>query len=84
MPLRIRKKYVTLYTSQFDALIVLKHIDGVPVAPLALHPTTGGPKNLPVAKSYLSDLEDEENAELSKKPHLVIVGGGWGVSTNIR
>ena len=67
---------------QFDALTVrnLKHIDGVPVEPLALQPTTGGPKNLPIVKSYLSDIEDEENAELSHKPHLVIVGGGWGVS----
>ncbi|THG99455.1 hypothetical protein EW026_g2881 [Hermanssonia centrifuga] len=55
-----------------------KHIDGVPVAPLALHPERGGPKNLPVVKSYLSDLEDSEQSELCEKPHLVIVGGGWG------
>lgn len=55
-----------------------KHVEGVPVEPLALHPTTGGPKNLPVVKHYLSDIEDQENTELSHKPHLVIVGGGWG------
>ncbi|KAJ3542048.1 hypothetical protein NM688_g6013 [Phlebia brevispora] len=55
-----------------------KHIEGVPIAPLALHPERGGPKNLPIVTSYLSDLEDSENTELSKKPHLVIVGGGWG------
>ena len=67
--------------SSFHILITLKHVEGVPVAPLALRPTTGGPKNLPIAKSYLSDIEDEENVELSKKPHLVIVGGGWGVSS---
>ena len=64
----------------FDALTARKHIDGVPVEPLALQPTAGGPKNLPIVKSYLSDIEDAENAELSHKPHLVIVGGGWGVS----
>jgi len=55
-----------------------KHVDRVPVEPLALHPELGGPKNLPVAKVYLSDIEDPENAGLAKKPHLVIVGGGWG------
>ena len=49
------------------------------MAPLALHPESGGPKNLPIAKVYLSDIEDPENTELSQKPHLVIVGGGWGV-----
>ncbi|EMD38098.1 hypothetical protein CERSUDRAFT_113234 [Gelatoporia subvermispora B] len=55
-----------------------QHIDGVPVAPLALHPERGGPKNLPVVRSLLSDIEDSENAALTMKPHLVIVGGGWG------
>ena len=54
-------------------------MEGVPVAPLALKPERGGPKNLPILRSYLSDIEDEENSELSGKPHLVIVGGGWGV-----
>ncbi|KAK7693832.1 hypothetical protein QCA50_003404 [Cerrena zonata] len=53
------------------------HIDGVPVAPLALQPERGGPKNLPVTRAYLSDLESDQE-ELSSKPHLVIVGGGWG------
>ena len=66
-------------TPIYNVLTAYKHIQGVPVEPLALHPTTGGPKNLPVVKHYLSDIEDEENAELSRKPHLVIVGGGWGV-----
>ena len=60
--------------------LALQHIDGVPVEPLALHPQTGGPKNLPVVNAYLSDIEDEESVELKAKPHLVIVGGGWGVS----
>lgn len=56
-----------------------KHIEGVPVEPLALQPERGGPKNLPITKSYLSDVEDAEASELKSKPHLVIVGGGWGV-----
>ncbi|PCH37785.1 mitochondrial NADH dehydrogenase [Wolfiporia cocos MD-104 SS10] len=55
-----------------------RHIEGVPVSPLALHPERGGPKNLPVLKRLLGDLEDDENAILVEKPHLVIVGGGWG------
>ncbi|KAI0934668.1 hypothetical protein AcV5_006437 [Taiwanofungus camphoratus] len=55
-----------------------RHIDGVPVSPLALHPDRGGPKNLPVIKALLSDMQDEQNALLVDKPHLVIVGGGWG------
>lgn len=56
-----------------------RHVDRVPVNPLALHPETGGPKNLPVAKVLVSDEEDEENRKLAQKPRLVIVGGGWGV-----
>ncbi|KAI9069987.1 nucleotide-binding domain-containing protein [Trametes sanguinea] len=55
-----------------------RHIEGVPVSPRALHPERGGPKNLPVLSRLLSDLEDDENRELVQKPHLVIVGGGWG------
>ncbi|KAI5894247.1 nucleotide-binding domain-containing protein [Schizophyllum commune H4-8] len=54
------------------------HIDGVPVNPLALHPHKGGPKNLPVVEVLLRDEEDPEMRELSSKPRLVIVGGGWG------
>lgn len=57
----------------------MQNVEGVPVAPLALKPELGGPKSLPVLRSYLSDIEDDENSELSRKPHLVIVGGGWGV-----
>lgn len=57
-----------------------KHVDRVPVSPLALHPERGGPKNLPVVSAFLGDQEDENNIGLSKKPRLVIVGGGWGVS----
>ncbi|KAI0705930.1 nucleotide-binding domain-containing protein [Cytidiella melzeri] len=55
-----------------------KHIEGVPISPLALKSERGGPKNLPVIKSYLNDIEDDAQTALSTKPHLVIVGGGWG------
>ncbi|KAI8982839.1 nucleotide-binding domain-containing protein [Trametes punicea] len=55
-----------------------RHIEGVPVSPRALHPERGGPKNLPVLSRLLSDLEDDENREIVQRPHLVIVGGGWG------
>lgn len=56
-----------------------KHVDRVPVNPLALHPERGGPKNLPVARILVDDEEDEEAKLLATKPRLVIVGGGWGV-----
>lgn len=56
-----------------------KHVDRVPVSPLALHPERGGPKNLPVVRVQVDDEQDEENVKLAEKPKLVIVGGGWGV-----
>ncbi|KIK08159.1 hypothetical protein K443DRAFT_663480 [Laccaria amethystina LaAM-08-1] len=55
-----------------------KHIDRVPINPLALSPERGGPKNLPVVRSQVDDEEDEEAKRLAEKPKLVIVGGGWG------
>ncbi|KZT71386.1 mitochondrial NADH dehydrogenase [Daedalea quercina L-15889] len=55
-----------------------EHIEGVPVSPLALKPERGGPKNLPILQRYLGDFEDTINTQLVEKPHLVIVGGGWG------
>ncbi|KAG5722144.1 hypothetical protein E4T56_gene7053 [Termitomyces sp. T112] len=55
-----------------------KHVDRVPVSPLALHPERGGPKNLPVVRVQVDDEQDEENVKLAEKPRLVIVGGGWG------
>lgn len=57
-----------------------RHVDRVPVSPLALHPVCGGPKNLPVVSVLLADEEDEEAKKLTEKQKLVIVGGGWGVS----
>ncbi|KAG6844138.1 hypothetical protein H0H87_009525 [Tephrocybe sp. NHM501043] len=55
-----------------------KHVDRVPVSPLALHPERGGPKNLPIVRVQVDDEQDEENVSLAEKPKLVIVGGGWG------
>ncbi|KAF8723433.1 hypothetical protein AX14_009277 [Amanita brunnescens Koide BX004] len=54
------------------------HVDRVPVSPLALHPETGGPKNLPVVRVQVDDEENEEVKRIAEKPRLVIVGGGWG------
>lgn len=56
-----------------------RHSERVPVNPLALNPEKGGPKNLPVVKVLIGDDDSPENKEISKKPRLVIVGGGWGV-----
>ena len=57
-----------------------KHIDGVPVNPLALNPSRGGPKNLKIAQFLVGDEETDEIKALEDKPKLVILGGGWGVS----
>jgi len=56
-----------------------RHVNRVPVHPLALNPHTGGPKNLPIARVLIDDEEDDEAKSLETKPRLVIVGGGWGV-----
>ncbi|GMK55424.1 hypothetical protein CspeluHIS016_0204800 [Cutaneotrichosporon spelunceum] len=55
-----------------------KHIDRVPVNPLALSPRRGGPKNLPIIEVNIDDKESDEKAKCSGKPRLVIIGGGWG------
>jgi hypothetical protein len=57
-----------------------RHVDRVPINPLALHLDRGGPKNLPIARVLVDDEEDDESKAMSKKPRLVIVGAGWGVS----
>jgi len=56
-----------------------KHIDRVPVSPLALHPELGGPKDLPVASVLVGDDDDGAQVPVMGKPKLVIIGGGWGV-----
>ncbi|KAL5601370.1 hypothetical protein BROUX41_002643 [Berkeleyomyces rouxiae] len=48
------------------------------VAKLALSPRTGGPKNLPIADVYIDDNDSEEKKRHMDKPHLVILGSGWG------
>ena len=58
-----------------------RHVHRVPVNPLALNPERGGPKNLPIARALVDDDDDDEAKLLGTKPRLVIVGGGWGVST---
>ncbi|KAJ7087750.1 mitochondrial NADH dehydrogenase [Mycena epipterygia] len=61
-----------------------KHVERVPVSPLALHPECGGPKNLPVVKVLVDDEDDEEQKKLAGKPRLVIVGGGWGAIATLQ
>lgn len=58
-----------------------RHVGGVPTSPLALHPRKGGPKNLPIVDTDLSQEEDDTTRKLAGKPKLVIIGGGWGVSS---
>ncbi|TIA92319.1 hypothetical protein E3P99_00637 [Wallemia hederae] len=54
------------------------HIDRVNVNPLSLAPQTGGKKNLPITNVFMDDEEDPEAKAISQKPHLVIIGNGWG------
>lgn len=53
----------------------------VPIPELALHPRRGGPKNLPIADFLVDDNDDPEKAAMQDKPRLVVLGGGWGVSS---
>ncbi|KAI0134968.1 FAD/NAD(P)-binding domain-containing protein [Daldinia grandis] len=48
------------------------------VSEAALSPRRGGPKNLPIVEALLDDDENEEARKRKTKPHLVILGGGWG------
>ncbi|KAJ6624528.1 hypothetical protein B0H10DRAFT_725699 [Mycena sp. CBHHK59/15] len=61
-----------------------KHVERVPISPLALHPERGGPKNLPIVRVLVDDEEDEENKKLATKPRLVVVGGGWGAMATLQ
>ncbi|TIC65546.1 putative DNA topoisomerase [Wallemia mellicola] len=54
------------------------NVDKVHVNPLSLAPQTGGKKNLPITNVFMDDEEDPEAQSISKKPHLVIIGNGWG------
>ncbi|KAK9373175.1 uncharacterized protein V1513DRAFT_450050 [Lipomyces chichibuensis] len=56
----------------------LDDAEDIELSELAIHPRVGGPKNLPILERYLDD-EDSEIGKLSfTKPHLVILGSGWG------
>lgn len=45
----------------------------ITISQLALQPRLGGPKNLPIAEMFLDDNDID-----SRKPRLVVLGGGWG------
>jgi hypothetical protein len=61
-----------------------RHIDRVPVSPLALHPECGGPNNLPVASVLVGDEDNSSLVPIKDKPRLVIVGGGWGAVSTLQ
>ncbi|KAI4274090.1 MAG: hypothetical protein LQ337_004198 [Flavoplaca oasis] len=50
----------------------------IPVSTEALYPRKGGPKNLPIADTLVSDDDSPENSRTKNKPKLVILGSGWG------
>ncbi|KAK7417084.1 hypothetical protein QQX98_004845 [Neonectria punicea] len=64
----------------FDASTYKQHLaqGDIDVSKIALQPRLGGAKNLPVAEVYIDDDDCEEKRRLKQKPHLVILGGGWG------
>lgn len=68
----------------YDAMTYREaHVGNVPVAPLALHPNPGGPKNLPILSHFVEGSAESttdgssKDEKLSRKERLVIVGGGW-------
>ncbi|KZV92890.1 nucleotide-binding domain-containing protein [Exidia glandulosa HHB12029] len=61
-----------------------RHVDRVPVSPMALHPEVGGPKQLPIARVMVDDEDTDANKELAHKPRLVIVGAGWGAMSLLK
>src|SRR5436190_7299037 len=54
------------------------HIGECRVSEVALTPSRGGPKNLPIASILLDDESTAEFAAQKDKPKLVILGTGWG------
>lgn len=52
--------------------------EDIPVSELALNPSRGGPKNLPIADVLVGDYDSESMREQKDKPRLVILGTGWG------
>lgn len=57
-----------------------RHVERVPTNPLSLNPRRGGKKTLPILEVNLDEEESEVKKNMTSKPKLVIVGGGWGVS----
>ena len=55
-------------------------MERVPVNSLAISPRRGGKKGLPILEVNLDEEDDEIKLKMMKKPRLVIIGGGWGVS----
>lgn len=51
----------------------------IPIGALDLR--RGGPKNLPIAEAWIDDNELEHDSD---RPHLVIVGSGWGAIACMR
>ena len=50
----------------------------IPVSEDALNPRRGGPKNLPIANTFVDDDDCADSSKLKNKPKLVILGSGWG------
>ncbi|KAK9466943.1 hypothetical protein V1512DRAFT_207541 [Lipomyces arxii] len=48
------------------------------IADLALNPNLGGPKNLPILQRHLDDEDSDLHKVSMTKPHLVVLGSGWG------
>lgn len=53
-------------------------VEDVEVPLDAIDPPRGGPKNLPICKSYLDSGDHDDMSVLNEKPRLVILGTGWG------
>ncbi|OZJ02904.1 hypothetical protein BZG36_04919 [Bifiguratus adelaidae] len=54
-------------------------LDDIKVPELALHPSKGGMKDLPIVTNNIDDTSDEID-----KPRLVIIGGGWGAVSTLK
>lgn len=53
-------------------------VQDIHVSELALSPTKGGPKNLPIVQVHIDDDDCEAMKRQKDKPKLVILGAGWG------
>ncbi|KAH3664281.1 hypothetical protein OGAPHI_004633 [Ogataea philodendri] len=53
-------------------------IDNLLVPESALNPPRGGPENLPILTDHLDTFDNPAKEQLRRKPHLVVLGSGWG------